>query len=189
MVDLNPSTKPTAGFSFLVQWADPAAGGGGLNTVQFSRVSGLEDESDVITYREGSDPFTMRKLPGLVNFPRIVLEHGTSEDNSLLVWRQQVIQMGAPNQGGGAGKEASATDSFRRNLIICLYDYNSDDQSDFVRKWVVRRAWPAKLAYGDLDASTSEILIESLELEHEGIIPIGPDVPLGAIKAAVPNIL
>lgn len=187
MPDLNTSTKPTAGFSFLVQWADLA--GGGLNTVQFSKVSGLEDESDVIEYREGSDPYTPRKYPGQIKFPRLVLEHGTAEDNSLLVWRQQVIQMGAPTLGGGAGTNASLTDSFRKTLTICLYDYNADDGADFVRKWVVRNAWPAKLSYGDLDASSSEILIESIELEHEGLISFGPDVALGAIKAAVPNII
>lgn len=37
------------------------------------------------------------------------------------------------------------------------------------RSFVLHDAWPAILSYGDLDATTGEVLIETLELAHHGI--------------------
>jgi len=38
-----------------------------------------------------------------------------------------------------------------------------------VARWQLRRAWPAKWEGPSLDAKTSEVAIETLELVHEGI--------------------
>jgi hypothetical protein len=56
---------PYAGFNFLVEINGiPAAG--------FSECSGLATDTEVIEYREGSDPAnTVRKLPGITRYSPI----------------------------------------------------------------------------------------------------------------------
>jgi len=147
--------RPTAGFKFSVECSFLSG------VTSFSKVTGLEDESTVIEYREGQDPATMSKFPGLSTFPNLVLERGTTTDRSLIRWRERVIRIDKTGGNTVWGNEDYAAD-----LQINMWDRGGK----LVRLWVVHNAWPAKLSHGDLDASSSEILIMSLELAHEGLV-------------------
>ena len=52
----------------------------------------------------------------------------------------------------------------RRDVVITLLD----EQRQPVHRWQLRNAWPVKLDYSRLDARGNEVVIESLELAHEG---------------------
>ena len=53
----------------------------------------------------------------------------------------------------------------RRDLTISLLN----EQHQPVVVWKVKQAWPSKVMSGDLKADANEVLIESIELVHEGL--------------------
>lgn len=133
---------PFGAFNFLVEVE-------GIASAAFMEVSGLEVQIDAIEYREGGDkPLTVRKLPGLAKYSNITLKRGLTLDRSLWDWVKTVID----------GNVRRATVA-----IILL-----DDQRQPVVRWRVRDAWPCKYDAPNLNAKTSEVAIESLEICHEG---------------------
>ncbi len=44
-----------------------------------------------------------------------------------------------------------------------------DESRADVMRWQFRNGWPAKWEGPDLDASSSEVAIETLEIAHEGL--------------------
>ena len=118
----------------------------------FSEVSGLTTDSNVMEYREGSDNNhgvnTMRKLPGLTKFNNIVLKDGVTTDASLWQWRQTVLQ----------------GNTLRKSGTIALLDEGRNK----VLSWSFHDAWPVKYEAPAMNAKTSEVAIETLEIAHEG---------------------
>jgi phage tail-like protein len=125
----------------------------GVSTIGFSEVSGLTSDTNVMEYREGSDAIngmnTVRKLVGLVKFTNIVLKHGITTDKSLYTWRKTVLD-GATQRANGS--------------ITLL-----DEGRNAVLSWNFFGGWCQKLETGPFDAKSSEVLIETCEIVHEGL--------------------
>jgi phage tail-like protein len=133
---------PFPGFDFLVEID-------GIATAGFQEVSGLEGSIDVIEYREGADLSpAARKLPGIVRYANVTLERGLTESRDLYEWWHAVAS-GKPD---------------RRSAAIILLDRERNP----VRRWLLRETWPVRYAISSLDAGTSALAIEALELAHEG---------------------
>jgi len=142
---------PYRGFRFRVLDMSGAQLGG------FVTVDGLRDETEVVEYREGIDGITSRKLPGFTSSDNLVLERGLSVDNSLQKWRDEVWSAKTDN--------TQLPDAeFRRDLIIELLDH----RGQVVKKWKVIEAWPAIYEVGTMDATSSDVLVEHMELANEG---------------------
>jgi phage tail-like protein len=135
---------PLKKFHFQVDWAGARLG--------FTQICGLNFETDVIEYREGnSKTLNKIKLPGLVKYSNVVLKRGVFlNDFDFFAWWQSTILLSG----------------FRRDVTIQLLD----EEHKPVISWRLRNAWPCRLSYDCLNAETSEILIESLELAHEELI-------------------
>ena len=134
--------NPYANFNFVVELGGEEAGG-------FSEVDLPSGEIEVIEYREGADKVSAaRKLPGRVKYPNVVLERGLAGRLELFDWWKAV-------------RDGSLD---RRNVTITLLD----EARSPVQRWMLRNAWPTKLAYSRLDARANEVAIETLELAHEG---------------------
>jgi phage tail-like protein len=134
---------PYGNFNFLVEID-------GVTKAAFTEVSGLDVEVDVIDYRTGGDTsLSVRKLPGLVKYSNIVLKRGITLDHSLWDWMKKVVE--------GVVQRTSMT-------IVLL-----DDQRQPVLRWKIKQAWPVKWTGPALNAKTSEVAIESLEITHEGL--------------------
>ena len=135
---------PLPKYHFRVEW-------GGTQTA-FMEVSGLSIELAVIEHRDGSDPTqSTHKLPGLKKYSNIILKRALQkEDAELFMWMESVTQ---------------SNGAFRRDLTITLL--NEEHQP--VLGWRVRNAWPCKYEVASLNASSNEVLIETIELAHEGI--------------------
>ncbi len=112
-------------------------------------MSGLESETAVIEYRTGSDPTTVRKLPGLTKYPNIVLKRGLTRDLSLWNWRQSVVNGKTQRHSGS---------------IVLL-----DESGNQVLRWHFAEGWPAKWEGPALDAAANEVAIETLQIAHEGL--------------------
>ena len=120
----------------------------------FSEVSGLSASTEVIEYREGTDPSHARKLSGLNKFSNIALKHGlTTGANALELfnWHQAILS------GQLLGN--------RRKVVIVIQDESGQDQARFV----VSDAWPVKYSASPLNATATDVCIEALELTCEGI--------------------
>jgi phage tail-like protein len=134
--------NPYPNFNFVVD-----IGGGG--EIAFAEVELPASEIDVIEYREGADRTNaVRKLPGRVRYGNVVLRRGIDGGLDLWNWFKAV-------------RDGQLE---RRNVTITLLD----EQRSPVQRWVLRNAWPAKLEYGRLNALGNEVVIETLELAHEG---------------------
>jgi phage tail-like protein len=121
----------------------------GLTSAAFSEVSGLDSETAVIEYRTGSEPNSVRKLPGLTKYPNIVLKRGITQDAELWNWRQRIVDGNVD----------------RRNGSIVLQDDSGADQV----RWNFRNGWPCKLQGPHLNARGNDVAIETLEISHEGL--------------------
>lgn len=52
--------------------------------------AGLDSETEIVYYREGSEPNVVRKTAGLSKYSNIVLKRGVTKDSFLWDWRKQV---------------------------------------------------------------------------------------------------
>ena len=138
------SSDPYGRFNFQVKID-------GIIVAGFSEVSGLTTDTNIIEYREGSDIVgTARKLPGLRKYNNIVLKRGWTTDNKLWTWRKSVID----------GQTQRKTGS-----IVLL-----DESGSPVLSWEFREGWPSKWEGPAVDAKTSEVAIETLEITCEDVV-------------------
>lgn len=134
---------PYAGFNFLVEIDSVTVAG-------FSEAAGLNNESDVIEYRTGAEDFTVRKLPGLKKFANITLKRGFTDGTDLWDWRKKVLD-GQTERRSGA--------------IVLL-----NEAREPAIRWSFQNGWPRKLDGPSLNAKTSDVAIETLEIAHEGLV-------------------
>jgi phage tail-like protein len=133
---------PYAGFNFTIVID-------GVTTAGFSEVSGLDSETDVIEYRTGERENTVKKLPGLKKYPRIVLKRGFTQDTGLWDWRKKVMDGQTQRQSGS----------------IVLHN----EAGAAALQWDFVEAWPSKWQGPAMNAKNNEIAIEVLEIAHEGL--------------------
>lgn len=147
MADDPKKQYPLPKFHFQLDW--------GGTRIGFTEVSGLDFETKVIEYREGSSPlYHKTKQPGLVEYKNITLKRGTfvGDYEFFENWRKTMLFQ--------EGKE-----KFRRDVTIRLLD----EEHKPVFTFNVRNAIPVKYSASDFKADASEIAIETLELAHEGL--------------------
>ncbi len=120
----------------------------GMPSTEFAECSGLSSETEVIEYREGGE-VGVRKLPGLTRYAPIVLKRGLSSNRDLWNWRQTVVT-------GQTERRAGA--------IVLLNEARVP-----VLRWKFRNGWPSKIEGPVLNAGSSDVAIESIEIVHEGL--------------------
>jgi len=164
-------SDPLRGFRFKVFFP-----GFNLPQVGFSKISGISlGDSDLIEYREGDYEISPRKIPGLNKFENVTMERGVSFNNEVVMWRRNVAYAGS---GAGFSQEGYPPGAeFRKNLHVLLIDRNGITS----KMWQLIDAWPKSLKYSDMDALTSDVFIETLEIATEGI----DIIDLGGVSAAV----
>lgn len=133
---------PIQNFRFLVEIPD-------TNQSSFNEVLMPEAMIDVIEYREGNEPIHVRKLSGLTRYSNIVLKWGITENMALYNW----IKSGMEN-----GASAS-----RRAMSILLLDETGKEKV----RWNFFEAWPVRYKVSDLNAQTSEVVFEMIEIAFE----------------------
>ncbi len=135
-------TDPYGGYNFLVEID-------GITRAGFQECSGLDSTQSPGEYREGTDPLTVRKLPGLVTYSNITLNWGITDDSELWDWRKEVAD----------GNVQS------KNISIVLMN----DAGEEKLRWNLSNCWPTGWTGPSLNAQTSDVAIEALELAHEGL--------------------
>jgi phage tail-like protein len=150
---VNPTRfDPYKNFKFRLKWDGKYVAG-------VSKVSGLKRTTEVVEHREGGDPSTTRKSPGLTKFEPITLERGVTQDHEFENWVNKVWKFGA-----GLGAEVALAD-FRKNIILEFYN----EAGQKVLAYNIFRCWPSEYeALPGLDAHANAVAIEHLKLENEG---------------------
>lgn len=138
----------------------------------------------VMQYRENTDNFAMRKIPGLAKFNQITLtrgvlpsppqqvlkftQNGTNKD--FYSWVSSVTSFNPALQiinevtGTTRNNISRQSQTFRKDMIII----QRDRTGGAARRWYVINAWPVSYKGGtDLDASSESKSVESLTLEYE----------------------
>lgn len=118
----------------------------------FSRISGLEAEWELETYREGGNNSGDHYFPRQIRNSNLVFEYGTGLLDPLLEWFDKI------NQG-----------------IIVKHDlmiYLTDERQVEVRTWMALNAMPVRYSAPHFDAMVSEVAITRLEFIHSGLISV-----------------
>src|SRR5688572_10265026 len=132
---------PLRAFRFLVEIEGITSGG-------FTRVKGLSREIKYESYREGGVTEYEHKLLTQVTYPVVILERGLALDD---LWKWAL----------------AAADGYveRKTLRIRL----QNEAGEKAWAWQIENAVPVKWAASDLDAQSTQVVMESLELAHHGL--------------------
>jgi phage tail-like protein len=127
----------------------------GLPFASVAKVSALKRTTDVVEHREGVDPSSSRKEPGLTRYAAITLTRGVTADRAFEDWANEVYKLnGRPNLA-----------QFRKEMAIVLLDATGTP----LLTYQVHRCWISEyIALPDLDADTDSVAFESITVENEG---------------------
>jgi phage tail-like protein len=131
---------PYKGFRFLVEID-------GITQAGFSECSGFGSNVEVVEYREGNDPATVRKLPGKATYPDLTLKYGVTDSHELYDWHKTVLDGKIQRKNGS---------------VIVL-----DDTGQKKVRWNFFNAWCSKYKPPDFNAKGNDIAIESLTISYE----------------------
>lgn len=119
----------------------------------FSEVSSPDITSDPVEYREGNmTGKTAGKQPGILKYGNVTLKRGVTESQVFVAWMKDIQDGKVP----------------RKTVVITLMD----DEMNEVASWQLEKAWPTKYTGTDMNATSNEVAIESLELVTEGVTRI-----------------
>lgn len=114
-----------------------------------SEISGLECELATVEYKEGGVNGYVHRFRDRANWPNLVLKHGLMESDALWRWHQDTIR----------------GDVVRRNGAVLLRDAAGDP----AMRWSFTGAMPVKWSIPALNAGTSALAFETIELVHRGL--------------------
>jgi len=119
--------------------------------VSFQEISGLETETQPIEYRHGeSKSFSTINMPGIAKTGNVTLKKGVFvNDNNFWKW-YDAIKMNTIK---------------RETVVIQLLD----EAARPTMTWTLANAWPTKITGTDMKSDAKEVVVETLELAHEGL--------------------
>lgn len=182
-------TDPIRNFRFIARFTPyGTSDGNGWSpnkvSIGFSSISGLNQSTESIPYREGQHNTTVHQIPGQTTFSPITFQRGVVLGSSQhWDWAKMLFRVNDPN-----GKQINFKNSFRAQIDVDVLlhpvPYSTTKQSygegvavgpngaasdDVVAmKFTVYNAWPTSVAYSDLNAGDNALLVEQLTVTHEG---------------------
>ena len=133
-------------------------------TAAFSEVTGVEATVDVIEFRQGNaNSLSPVKIPGLVKHGNVTLKFGYTLDSAFKTWIQECVS-------------ESRGEMPRNNVQIEMIDINggtpptATETVTGTRVWTLTNACVSKYNAPALDAKTSDVAIESVEIAYEELI-------------------
>jgi len=140
------AADPLGGFNFYVEIGDAGDIKG-----RFTEVSGLKGDVEEFEIKEGGLNTRTHKLPGRVSWGPITLKKGLGDETFFNEWWDKVV--------------SNTSGEVRKNVKVLLLDR----EMSTVRTWEIKNAWPKSWEAPNLNAGSSELAIETLVLNHEGV--------------------
>jgi phage tail-like protein len=159
-----------------------------LPNLGFAQMSGIAVTNEVIPYREGGMNTHPHKMVGQSDFAPVSLARGvfaSASGESLYNWQRflHAWQGGvSPGSKGGVNEETGT--EYRCTVTVSVYDhpvtdsgfkYDTDPSASVTANDLKSRltvnlynAWPGSYSISDLNAGDNGILIQQMQLHHEG---------------------
>ncbi|MCA9540608.1 MAG: phage tail protein [Myxococcales bacterium] len=143
MANSYPTRDPIGNYNFAIQIGSIIQG-------NFKELSGLSASRAVNEYREGHEPnLEPRKLPGLRSLANITLRRGLVDGREIWNWF-----------------EKKRTDKdFKQDVDVVVFD----DAFEEIARWQLKDAWPVRWSAPGLDATSTALAMEELELAFSQI--------------------
>jgi phage tail-like protein len=123
----------------------------------FTQVSGIGSETEVIQRKmvnSETGETIIEQIPGRLTWTPVTLQRGVTSSMDIWDWRQEVVE----------GK----IDSARTNCSIIAY---AQDNTEIAR-WNFANAWPSKVIGPEMDAGSTNYMIEDVTIVHEGVVRV-----------------
>jgi phage tail-like protein len=133
---------PYKNFLFLVEID-------GITQASFADCSGFSSHVEVVEYREGGDPNTVRKLPGKTSYPDITLKRGLTNSSELYDWHRTAVDGQIQRKNGS---------------VVVLDDALAEQV-----RWNFTGAWISKWEGPALTAKGNDVAIETLTISCESL--------------------
>ena len=169
----------------------------GINDLGFAQMSGVSVQNELIGYREGGMNTHPHKMVGQSDFTPVSFARGVfNGQNQLWRWQQFMhAWVGGGNSGvanGGSLGSALRTEGedYRCDIIVRVYDHpitdnthtyapppgvadglggQGGDPNSAVRLGIkLHNCWPGSFVLSDLNAGDNGIIIQQLQIHHEG---------------------
>lgn len=133
-------------------------------TAAFTEVTGVEASIDVIEFRAGNaGSLSPQKIPGLVKHGNVTLKYGYIAGNEIRNWIIESIS------------SQRSSSWARLDITIELIDITTEgvgphDSLGSGKTWVLKNAFVAKYSGADLDAKSSDVAVESIEIAYEELL-------------------
>ena len=134
---------PPVGFHFLVKFEDFSE----ETDTYFQEVSGLSVTVNTEEYAEGGENRFVHKLPKGTSYDHLVLKRGVVKNSKILQWCSQAVEN---------------LHFEPKNLLVSLLNENRNE----ICSWNIVHAYPTKWSFTGLNAQSSELLIETIELNY-----------------------
>ena len=125
-----------------------------IEIAQFTEISGLVSEIDVIELKENTrdGKLVIHKSPGAMKPPTITLKRAKNSSKALWDWHEAMLQ----------GKVSES----RKNGSVILKSYDGTE----VARYNFTNAWVSKVSTGTLKAGANEVLMEEASLVCESFV-------------------
>jgi phage tail-like protein len=190
-------TDPLRNFKFRVQIHPIEAGlqqfTTGIGDIGFAQMSGVSVQNELIGYREGGMNTHPHKLVGQSDFTPISFARGVFANQSQLWQWQKFIHawVGGGTSGIVGGSNGSSdrinSEDYRADILVRVYDHpitnndftyqpppgidetNPDTNASHAKLGIkIYNAWPGSFVLSDLNAGDNGIMIQQVQLHHEG---------------------
>jgi phage tail-like protein len=139
---------PYKAFMFRVKWDGQYVAG-------LSKMGALKRTTDPVVHREGGDPATERKSPGMTKYEAVTFERGVTHDTAFEAWAQTVHSLDSP----------MSLKNFRKDLVVDVFN----EANQKVLSYKLLRCWVSEYqALPPFDSATAAVAIESIKVELEG---------------------
>ena len=125
------------------------------------KMSALDATVSTVKFRSGDSRVPVSEvMPGQVEYQPVTLEGGLTDDDTFEKWANQLV-FHEHSQG-----DRRNDNEFRKDVTIRVLNL---DAKTVVKEYTLYRAWPSKFtAMSDLAGDGNDVIIETLELTHEG---------------------
>jgi phage tail-like protein len=124
----------------------------GTQVAHFQEFSGLKTATTVFEIEEGGMNGMTHKRPGQSRYENLVLKYATNASQTLLEWRDKYLQDKFSSRPGDSG-------------AVVMY---ANDGTE-IRRYSFTGAWPVSWEGPSLNAGSSDLAIETLEIAYDGL--------------------
>jgi phage tail-like protein len=179
------ASDPLRSFKFNVFIPNKFTNGNATGMARFGymSVSGLGVAIESLTYREGGDNITTRKMPGQADINPLTCSRGEfATDSDTWLWMTNLF---TAMYGGGLNPMVAPGTSpdFRTYMYVNVLEHPNNtptaanspvNNADYYSQSIVKlsfklySAWIGTLAYSDLDAGGNAVGVEQMTINYEG---------------------